>query len=31
MVYISELKNDVSGLKSDFSKFEAIEYRLLKT
>ena len=31
MVYISDLKKDLSGLKSDFPKFEAGEYKSLET
>ena len=31
MVYISDLKNDLTGLKSDFPKLEALEYKSLKT
>ena len=30
MVYISDLKNDLSGLKSDFPKLEAQEYKALE-
>ena len=31
MVYISDLKNDLSGLKSDFPKLEVLEYKSLQT
>ena len=31
MVYISDLKNDLSGLKSDFPKLETLEYKSLET
>ena len=31
MVYISDLKNDLSGLKSDFPKLEILEYESLET
>ena len=31
MVYISDLKNDLSRLKSDFPKLEALEYKPLET
>ena len=31
MVYISALKNDLFGLKSDFPKLEALEYKSLET
>ena len=30
MVYISELKNDIIGLKSDFPKLKALEYKPLR-
>ena len=31
MVYISNLKNDLSGVKSDFPKLEALEHKPLET
>ena len=31
MVYTSHLKNDLSGLKSDFPKLRALEYKSLET
>ena len=31
MVYISDLKNDLSGLKSDFPKLEVLECKSLET